>query len=242
MKHHFINHISIQEYYSAGEFERESILLLNKLFERQQIVVCAGGTGLYIKAITNGFDNIPKIDPSIRLKLVRELEENGLSTLQIELKEVDLISFESIDIQNPQRVIRALEIYRGTQKPISSFQQSSRKTRNFKTIKIGLEVERSKLYDRINQRVDQMLEVGLLEEVISLQEQKHLNALQTVGYSELFEYLEGHISLERAVELIKRDSRRYAKRQLTWFRRDEEIVWFDQAKTSTVLNHIEPQL
>jgi tRNA dimethylallyltransferase len=223
--HHFINHVSIHENFSAGQYELEALEKIESLFQNHDIVICAGGTGLYIKAICEGFDDIPPIDLNVRTKIIAEFELNGLEYLQAAVQAVDPIAFSEIDIQNPQRLMRVLEVFRATGQPISAFKTQSKKPRNFDILKIGLSMERNILYDRINQRVDKMLEEGLLEEVKSLLPYRQLNALQTVGYKELFDYLENKIPYETAVELIKRNSRRYAKRQMTWFRNDDSIQW-----------------
>jgi tRNA dimethylallyltransferase len=223
--HHFINHISIHDNFSAGQYEVEVLEKLDGLFQKHDIVVCAGGTGLYIKAISEGFDELPAIDKKVREEIIADYELNGLAFLQDAVQTVDPISYASIDIQNPQRLMRVLEVYRSSGKPLSGFKTQTPKARNFNILKIGLQLDREVLYQRINQRVDDMLKNGLLEEVKSLIPYQHLNALQTVGYSEWFDYLEGKTTYETAVELIKRNSRRYAKRQMTWFRSDASIQW-----------------
>ena len=199
-----------------------------------------GGSGLYIKAVTKGLDYFPEVDAKIRLKLNAQLENEGLTTLQEQLKSLDFKTYKSIAIDNPQRIIRALEVCIGTGKPYSSFLTQPEKQRQFKTISIGLEAERSLLYDRINQRVEQMMENGLLKEVENLLPYKHLNALNTVGYKELFAYFEGQTTLEFAISEIKKNTRRFAKRQLTWFRKDEGIQWFDyNTDVAEIIDYIE---
>jgi len=226
-KHHFIQNISIHEVYNVGQFEKDAIDKLKKLFLRHNIVIMVGGSGLYVDAVLKGLDNFPKVDQQIREDLKLKLENEGLITLQDQLKKLDIESYHKIDIENHQRVIRALEICVGTGKPYSSFLTDNTRLRNFIPIKIGLTADREIIYDRINQRVDQMLNNGLLEEAKKLQQHKELNALQTVGYKELFEYFDGNCELDFAISEIKKNTRRFAKRQLTWYRKDNDIQWFD---------------
>ena len=209
VKHHFIQNKSILESYSVGEFERESLELLQEQFKTKDLFVMAGGSGLYVDAVVNGLDKFPKINPQVREGLIEELQINGLTPLQKRLKELDPVSYARMDIQNKQRVIRALEISQGTGKPFSSYWNKSGKKRPFKTLKIGLRADRETVYERINQRVDIMMDMGLLEEARGLYEFRHLNALQTVGYREIFQYLEGKISLEDAISEIKKNTRRF---------------------------------
>lgn len=225
-KHYFIQNRSVFDIYNVGQFEIDALKKLEELFEIHQTVIMVGGSGLYIDAVIKGFDVFPEIDPKIREQLINRLEEEGIKTLQHELQKLDPLSYESIAIDNPHRLIRALEICIGSNQPYSSFINKEKKQRNFRVVKIGLEAERSVLYDRINKRVDLMIENGLIDEAKNLFQHKDLNALQTVGYRELFSYFDGSISLEKAIEEIKKNSRRFAKRQLTWFRRDPEIIWY----------------
>ncbi|WP_157206786.1 tRNA (adenosine(37)-N6)-dimethylallyltransferase MiaA [Mariniflexile maritimum] len=234
-KHHFIHHKSIQELYSVGAFEKDALDILKELFKKHPIVIMVGGSGLYVDAVTKGLDDFPEIDASIRENLNTQLETEGLLHLQNQLKILDKTSFKNIEIANPHRVIRALEICLGTGKPYSSFLNKKSTSRNFKTITVGLTAERETIYKRINQRVDLMMEAGLLDEVKKLLPHKNLNALNTVGYKELFNYLEGEWTLDFAISEIKKNSRRFAKRQLTWFKRDENTLWFDY---ETPLNQI----
>lgn len=241
--HHFIQHKSIQETYSVGDFEREAISKIKELHQNNSVVVMVGGSGLYVKAVTKGLDYFPEVDATIRAELNSQLEKNGLASLQEQLLQLDIEAYNTIAIDNPQRVIRALEICIGTGKPYSSFLTNPEKNREFKTISIGLNAERSLIYDRINQRVDLMIENGLLDEVKRLIPYKDLNALNTVGYKEIFEYFEGHTTLEFAISEIKKNTRRFAKRQLTWFRKDESIKWFDyQTDVEEIIEFIESQL
>ncbi len=228
VKHHFIADRSIEDDYNAGMFERDALALLDELFQKYDSVVCCGGTGLYIKALCEGLDDLPEADESLRKQLTERLETEGLESLQSQLKELDPVHFEKMDTQNPQRVMRALEVCISTGKPFSSFHGSKKATRPFSIKKIGLELPREELYDRINNRVDQMLEVGWLEEARSVFDKRHLNALNTVGYKELFQHLAGEMSLDEATEKIKVNTRRFAKRQMTWFKKDEEIEWVEK--------------
>ena len=238
-KHHFIQHKSITEDYNVGAFERDAIECLDELFKTHDIVILVGGSGLYVKAVKDGLDDFPEIDSSIREKLNKRLKQEGLEVLQNELKTLDKQSYESIAIDNPHRLIRALEICIGTGKPYSSFLGKKKASRNFKTISIGLTAERDIIYNRINKRVDIMAEQGLVEEVTSLLSHRHLNALNTVGYKEIFKYLDGDWALEFAISEIKKNTRRFAKRQLTWFRKQESILWFDyEEKEKTIINKI----
>jgi len=227
VKHHFIQHISIEDQYSVGDFEAEAILKLEEIFKPQEVAVMVGGSGLYTKSVLQGLDYFPQISSEIKLQLNEQLKEEGLLSLQRKLETLDPDYYHSADIQNPQRVIRALEVSIGTGRPYSSYLSQPKKIRDFKTISIGLTAEREVIYDRINRRVDLMLDEGLLQEAQNLFPQRRLNALNTVGYKELFAFLKGKYSLETAVAEIKKNTRRFAKRQLTWFRKDPEIQWFD---------------
>jgi tRNA dimethylallyltransferase len=225
--HYFINSHSITEPFSVGDFERQCMQLLDELFKNHDVVILVGGSGLYIKAITEGFDELPTADPDIRDRLNTELSANGIASLQERLKQVDPAYYAEVDINNPQRVIRALEVYEATGNPISSYRKSTVNKRPFNIIKFGLDMAREKLYDRINQRVDIMVKDGLVEEVASLTPYRSYNALNTVGYSELFNYFDGKTDVDTAIAAIKQNTRRFAKRQLTWFRKDKEIIWMD---------------
>lgn len=226
-KHYFIHHKSIKDDYNVGSFEKDALQLLETLFEKHNVVILVGGSGLYVDALTKGLDNFPEVDASIRKQLNAEFKQNGLISLQQKLKDLDEVSYHNIAIDNPHRIIRALEICIGTGQPYSSFLNKEKENRNFKTITIGLTAERDIIYKRINQRVDLMMKDGLLKEVESLKEYKHLNALNTVGYKELFNYFDGEWDLDFAVSEIKKNSRRFAKRQMTWFKKDNTIAWFD---------------
>jgi tRNA dimethylallyltransferase len=226
-QHYFIDSHSITELFSVGDFEKQGLALLDELFKIHNTIIMVGGSGLYIKAICEGFDNIPVADEGVRERLNLELEEKGLAYLQEKLKIADPDYYDEVDINNPQRVIRALEVFESTGNSFSSYRIASTNTRPFNVIKIALNMSRELLYDRINQRVDIMMEQGLLDEVKSLIPYRHLNALNTVGYTELFDYLDGKITLDIAIEKIKQNTRRFAKRQLTWFRKDKDFHWVE---------------
>ena len=226
-QHHFIQNRSIFENYTVGEFEKEAIAKLDELYLTNDYVVMVGGSGLYVDAVLKGFDDFPEIEASVREEVTSNYEKLGIEFLQTELEKRDPNYFEVVAKENPQRMMRALEVCIGSGKPYSSFLNQKKNTRNFTPILIGLEAERSVIYDRINQRVDSMMNEGLLAEAAALFPHKNLNALQTVGYRELFRYFEGEISLEFAIEEIKKNTRRFAKRQLTWFKRNENTKWFD---------------
>ncbi len=243
VKHHFIQDRSIFDAYSVGDFERDAILKLNKLFKNFKVVIMVGGSGLYVDSVLEGLDNFPDIDPKIRVNLKNELEENGIEHLQIQLKKLDPISFQKIDVFNKQRLIRALEICIGTGLPYSSFLKNKKNIRNFISIQIGISAEREVIYKRINARVDQMMENGLMEEALTLFPNKNLNALQTVGYKELFSYFNQEITLDFAVSEIKKNTRRFAKRQNTWFKKNKEIKWFDyKENTDEIIRFIENKI
>ena len=225
--HHFIHHKSVHDNYSVGDFERDALEALETLFKKHDVVVMVGGSGLYVDAVTKGLDYFPDINPSVRKKLNATFEAEGLKPLQDQLLKLDPETHEIIDLDNPHRVIRALEVSIGSGKPYSSFKNKNKAERPFKVIKVGLTADREVIYDRINQRVDIMVNEGLVEEARSLMPFKYLNALNTVGYKELFNYFSGEWTLDFAISEIKKNSRRFAKRQLTWFRKDDNILWFD---------------
>lgn len=231
--HHFIQNKSIFESYSVGDFEKEALAKIDELFLTHDYVILVGGSGLYVNAILKGFDDFPEIEASVREKVNQEYETQGITYLQKQLKNLDPAYFEKITAENPQtllnpqRMMRFVEVCLGTGKPYSSFLNQKTNSRSFTPILIGLEADRTVMYDRINQRVDIMIQEGLLAEAEKLYPHKERNALQTVGYRELFSYFDGEISLEFAIEEIKKNTRRFAKRQLTWFKRDENTKWFD---------------
>ncbi|MCL4166001.1 UNVERIFIED_CONTAM: hypothetical protein GTU68_024023 [Idotea baltica] len=237
--HHFIHHKSIEENYSVGTFEKDAIQKLDNLFQKHDIVIMVGGSGLYVDAVTKGLDYFPDVDKSIRKNLNKQLENEGLESLQEQLKALDEETYNTIALKNPQRVIRALEVCIGSGKPYSSFLNKGKNKRNFNTITIGLTTDREIIYNRINLRVDIMVKDGLLEEVKKLIPNKDMNALNTVGYKELFNYFSKEWTLEFAISEIKKNSRRFAKRQLTWFKRNEETLWFDyQTPLETIIKKV----
>lgn len=241
--HHFIQNRSIFEDYSVGQFEKDTLAKLDELFSQKPIQIMVGGSGLYVDAVLKGLDYFPDVDPQIRIDLTIELENKGIEYLQKRLKELDIEAYNTIALDNPHRLIRALEICIGTGKTYSSFKNKPKTPRNFQTIKIGLTADREIMYDRINRRVDIMIEKGLIEEAKKLHPHKNLNALQTVGYRELFEYFEGNFTKEFAIEEIKKNSRRFAKRQGTWFRKDPNILWFDfQEDVQNIIKTIEEKM
>ena len=225
--HHFINSHAISEMYSAGEYGREALQKIDNLHRENKAVIAVGGSGLYLKAIWEGFDEMPEIDPLVRKELNLEFEKKGLDPLLKELRQTDPEYYEQVDRNNGQRVIRALEVIRASGKTFSYYRKKQAVGVPYDNLKIGLNMDREALFDRINQRMDQMIEQGLFEEAQGLYKYKDHNALQTVAYSEIFGYLDGVYDKEEAVRLLKRNSRRYAKRQLTWFRKYEDIHWFE---------------
>jgi tRNA dimethylallyltransferase len=234
--HHFINNISIHDKYDAGKFEEQALACLDTLFAKHPVVILCGGSGMYIDAVCVGFDPLPDTGEEHRRSLNALFETKGIAALQELLGKHDPEHYKMVDLQNPQRLIRALEICLATGKPYSGFRSGKKKTRPFQIVKVGLNMHRDALYKRIDARVDLMMEKGLLKEVSSLQTFRELNALQTVGYRELFGYLDGQYGLLEAIELIKQNTRRFAKRQMTWFRKDEHIHWIDP---TTTLNAVE---
>ena len=239
VKHHFIASRHLDEDYNAGAFEKDVLTLLDKLFQVNKYAILVGGSGLYIDAVCNGFDKVPSSFHELRKQLQDLYEAEGIEQLQLQLKELDPDYYRKIDLSNPQRLMRALEVCMGTGKPYSLLREGKKNTRDFRIIKIGLELPRDALYKRIDARVDEMMKAGLLEEAKNLISKKELNALQTVGYKELFDFFETTTTLEEAIDLIKRNSRRYAKRQLTWFRRDKEIQWVGPDDLISVTQFIE---
>lgn len=225
-QHYFINSHSIHDEVNAAVFEQYALHAADEIFQQHNVAVITGGTGLYIKAFCEGLDDMPPVSLSIRQAITEQYEQQGLVWLQQQVQEQDPLYYANGEIQNPQRLIRALEVKQATGESIRTYQQGRKAVRPFRIIKFGLELPKPELHARINARVDQMMEQGLLNEVKQLLSYKHLNALQTVGYSELFEYLDGTISLQQAVEQIKVNTRHYSKRQLTWFRKDADMKWF----------------
>lgn len=226
VQHHFIASHSIHREINAATYEQYALQKVNELFARYDTIIVAGGTGLYIRALCEGLDEIPDVPVEIRKEIIKQYDEKGLAWLQQQIKETDPAFYATGEIQNPRRLMRALEVIKATGQSILEFRKGKKVKRDFQIIKIGLELPRQKLYNRINTRVDDMMKAGLLNEVKELLPLKHLNALQTVGYAELFSFLAGEINLETAVEDIKKNTRHYAKRQLTWFKKDKEFTWF----------------
>ncbi|WP_295655662.1 tRNA (adenosine(37)-N6)-dimethylallyltransferase MiaA [uncultured Mucilaginibacter sp.] len=225
-KHHFVNSHSVTDSYNVGDFEQDGLKVIDELFKSHDKVILAGGSGLYIKAICEGFDELPPVDEAVRNELNKLYAQKGIEYLQDRLKTADPVYHEQVDLNNPQRIIRALEVMQSSGKAFSSYHTSSVKQRPFKTVKIGLNLPRELLYQRINLRVDEMIKQGLIDEVRGLLPYKDYNALNTVGYSEIFDYLDGLTDLETAIALIKQNTRRFAKRQLTWFNKDKDMTWF----------------
>lgn len=236
--HHFIDSHSISQDYSAGDFEVDALKLLEQLFEKHNIVILTGGSGLFVNAVCYGLDKLPKPAAGVRETLTRTYESEGVTYLQERLKEVDPEYYNEVDHGNPQRMIRALEVFETTGLAFSKWRKKDLELRNFNILPIGLHMDRELLYERINKRVDNMIRNGLLDEVKKLLPYREKGPLQSVGYSELFDYLDGTISLERAIELIKRNSRRYAKRQLTWFKKMPEIEWFQPHEQKGIKDYI----
>ena len=234
VKHHFINSNSVKDEISVGSFEKEAIAIIENLFLTHDVLVMVGGSGLYINAVLYGFDDIPTADVELREQLNQQFQEKGISNLQEMLKVLDPVYYAQVDIHNQQRIIRGLEVCISTGKPFSSFRNTEQKQRLFDHIIIGLNTDREKLYARINQRVELMVKNGLVDEVKSLTAHKSLNALKTVGYSEIFNYLDGNFTLETAIEKIKLNTRHFAKRQVTWFKKYPQIHWFEPNEFETI--------
>lgn len=238
VKHHLINSLSIHDDYNAGRFEADAIKIISELFRHKDMVILCGGSGLYIDLVCHGSDELPVRNETLRNELADLLAKEGLEALQHMLKELDPDYYEIVDRRNPQRLMRAIEVCRESGKKYSELRTNKKITRPFEVIWIGLDDERETIYQRIDGRVDEMMKNGLLEEAGSLRTFRHLNALQTVGYSEMFEFLEGKISLEEAISRIKQHTRNYAKRQLTWFRKNKQLTWFRKEEVDKIINHI----
>lgn len=242
VSHYFIGSHSIFDEYNAGQYEHDAIKLLDELFQKQDVVMLVGGSMMYIDAVCNGMDDIPTVDSETRAFWQKEFAEKGLEYIQNELKRLDPVHYEQVDIQNPKRIIHALEICSMTGKPYSDLRTGQRKQRNFNILKIGFNRSRPELYERINLRVEEMMHEGLLQEAEQFYPYKNLNTLNTVGYKELYEYMDGNWTLDFAVNMIKQDSRRYAKRQLTWFNRDKEIHWFHPEEEERILEFVNGEM
>jgi tRNA dimethylallyltransferase len=239
VKHHFIHSHSVLEPYNASRYEKDVLELLEKLFKFYPVVVMTGGSMLYIDAVYNGIDNMPDVLPEVRADLKKQLSEEGIENLRLRLKSCDPEYYRQVDLKNPARIMHALEIYIMTGKPFSSFRTAPRKERSFSIIKTGLNCDREELHNRINTRVDQMVEAGLEEEARSVFHLSHLQPLNTVGYREFFSFFNGEITKDKAIELIKRNTRRYARKQLTWFRNDSKMTWFTPGNSRELISFTE---
>lgn len=237
-KHHFVGHLSITDYYNVSRYEQDVLQFLESYFKTHPFAILVGGSGLYIDGICSGIDELPDPDERLRKGLKDTYLKNGLEPLKKQLQDLDPEYYEIVDLNNPNRILRALEVCFATGKTYTSLRQNEPKERNFDIIKIGLDRPREELFQIIEQRVDHMIKMGLVNEVRSLETYKHLNALNTVGYKEIFNYFDGEWTLDKAIEKIKTHTRRYAKRQLTWFRKDENIVWFHPGEMDKILQHI----
>ena len=237
--HFFIRTLSVNAYYNSWQFEQQALEKIHELHEKQKVVVMAGGSMMYIDAVCKGIDDIPTIDPALRQSLMNRYEEEGLESIRLQLKQLDPVFYEQVDLNNAKRVLHAVEVCLMAGVPYSSLRTNVAKDRGFRIIKIGLMREKEELYDRINRRVDQMLQNGLMEEARSLYPYREYNALNTVGYKEWFDFFDGKIDEAEAIRLIKRNSRRYAKKQLSWFRRDGEIRWFHPDEKDRILTYLQ---
>jgi tRNA dimethylallyltransferase len=238
IKHHFIRFISVRDYYSSSLYERDVLKILPGLFERNNLVIMTGGSGMYIDAVCKGIDDIPDPDQVIRNKYTLLYKEEGIEGLRMALKILDPQHYENVDLRNPKRIMRALEVCESTGLPYSSFLKKQKRKRDFDVLKIGLDRPRAELYERINLRVDWMVSEGLEEEAKSLSDLRNLNALNSVGYREFFDYFDGKITREKSIELIKRNTRRFAKRQMTWWGKDKKIKWFRPDEKDEIINYI----
>ena len=241
-EHHFIASHELTDNFSCGEYEVQALARLEELFKEHDTVVAVGGSGLYIQALCEGMDDLPHADEELRKALSERLKSEGIESLLTDLQRLDPTYYEQVDRQNPSRVLRAVEVCLQTGQPYSSLRTGEKRERNFRIVKVGIDWEREALYDRINRRVDMMVDEGLEAEARAVYHLRHLNSLQTVGYREMFDYFDGTISREEAIELVKRNSRRYAKRQMTWFRRDEEIRWFSPEEFDSMIEFLENKI
>lgn len=242
VRHHFVGFLSVTDYYSISLFERDVLALLPSLFSSNPVAIMTGGSMLYMDAVCRGMDDIPDTDPAVRQKYLGMYHDEGIEGLRIALKMLDPASYSRIDLHNPRRILRALEITESSGRPYSSFLTAPVRQRDFRIIKAGLTRERGELYRRIDMRVDRMMEEGLEQEAVSLKQYRELNALNTVGYREMFRWFDGEVSREQAVMLIKRNTRRYARKQLTWWNRDNDINWFDVSEREMIVSWIESRL
>lgn len=242
VKHYMIQNHSVTENYNASNFETEVIELLQQLYKKHQNIIFTGGSGLYINAVLYGIDELPDISPQIREQIAQRLQKNGLNDLRFELKKIDPEYYQKVDLKNPKRIQKALEVFYTTGKPYSSFLKNTKKQRFFNTIKIAIDRPRQELYNRINLRVEQMIKQGLVEEVKQLIPHKQLTALQTVGYKEIFDFLDHKITLEEAIDLIQRSTRKYARKQISWFRRDKDYTWFTPNQKNEIIEFINQKI
>ncbi|BBE19255.1 tRNA dimethylallyltransferase [Aquipluma nitroreducens] len=240
--HHFIQNKSIHNYYNVSEYETEALCLINELFAKLNPIVLTGGSMLYVDTICNGIDDIPTVDPEIRDDVIRWYEQNGIEALRQRLLEIDPEYYQIVDLNNPKRLLHAVEIHQMTGQPLTSFRKKTIKERSFRMIKIGINQDRKVLYERINQRVLKMMDAGLLEEAKTVCPYRMLNSLNTVGYKELFSYLDGECTLDEAIDLIQRNTRKYARKQLTWFRRDQQIKWFEPEQIQEIIEFVESEM
>jgi len=239
VNHRMIQNHSITEYYNASDYEVEAMKNIEEVFDSHDQAIMSGGSMMFIDVVCNGIDDLPTIDPEIRKEIIQRFEKDGLDPLRVELKRIDPEYYSIVDLKNHKRILHALEIFYMTGKKYSELRTNTKKKRDFDIIKIGMNTDRSILHKRINARVDKMIEEGLIEEVRAVSQFRQLNSLNTVGYKELFEYFDNNITLDDAIELIKRNSRRYARRQLTWFNKDKEIKWFEPNQTQEIINYLD---
>lgn len=240
--HHFIQTKSIHDYYNVSEYENEALQLVSELFVRINPIVLTGGSMLYVDTICNGIDDIPTVDPEIRDEVIGWYEKNGIEALRQRLLEIDSEYYQIVDLNNPKRLLHAVEIHQMTGMPFTSFRKKTVKERPFRMIKIGINQDRKVLYDRINERVLRMIDAGLLNEAKTVYPHRKLNSLNTVGYKELFSYLDGDCSLDEAIDLIQRNTRKYARKQLTWFRRDQQIKWFEPDQIQKIIDYVDQKM
>ena len=240
--HHFIQNKSIHDYYNVSEYETEALHLINNLFVKVNPIILTGGSMLYVDTVCNGIDDIPTVDPEIRDDVIRWYEQNGIEALRQRLLEIDPEYYQIVDLNNPKRLLHAVEIHQMTGQTLTSFRKKTIKERPFRIIKIGINQDRKVLYERINQRVLKMMDAGLLEEAKTVYPYRKLNSLNTVGYKELFSYLDGECTLDEAIDLIQRNTRKYARKQLTWFRRDEKIKWFEPEQILEIIEFVESKM
>lgn len=240
--HHFINHLSIGDSYSAGQFEQEAVSFIDDDLKNHSVITLVGGSGLFIRAVLEGFDSFPPEDPEVKEKLQDLFKAEGLVALQQLLRSYDPVYYDKVDLNNPQRLIRAMSVCLTSGKPFSSFHKQQRKQRNFTPVKIGMKVEKEELHRRIDERVEQMMLAGMPDEAAKLFPLRRFNALQTVGYTELFEFLEQKITMDEAVAKIKRNTRQYARRQMTWFKKEKDIAWFAPDEAEKIAEYIEGKM